>query len=258
MSNIVVCYKWVLDEADIQVNPDLSLDTSRAKSKINEYDRNAIQAAIEAAGEGDEVLSLTFGTDDARKSLKDVLSRGPAQGYLVCDDAARSTDGAGTAKVLAETIKKIGDVKLVFCSEGASDTYAHEVGPRLGVLLDMPVISNVSSLSVEGDTLTATRTLEDSIETVQIALPAVVTILPVAAAAPIPGLKMVLAASKKPTTELSLGDLGLDAGQLGAKTETISLVGYLMDRKNILINSGEPAEKVEKLLEYLEREGVLV
>ncbi len=257
MSKIVVCYKWVLDEADIQIRPDQSLDTSRAKSKISEYDRNAIQAALEAASDADEVVSLTFGTGEAHKSLKDALSRGPAQGYLVCDDDALETDGAGTAKVLAEAIRKIGDTKLVFCAEGASDTYAHEVGPRLGVLLDMPVVSNVSSLSVDGDTLTATRILEGSTETVQVTLPAVVTVLPVAAAAPIPGLKMVLAASKKPTTEFSLEDLGFDAGQLDAKTEVASLVGYTMDRKNILIDSGDPTEKVEKLLAYLEQEGVL-
>ena len=53
-------YKWVLDEADLVVNPDLSINTSRAGHKISDYDRNAIQVAIEAAGEGDEVVALTY------------------------------------------------------------------------------------------------------------------------------------------------------------------------------------------------------
>lgn len=257
MSNVIVCYKWVLDEADIQVNPDQSLDFSRAKGKISEYDRNAIQAAVENAGETDEVISLTFGTADARKSLKDALSRGPAHGYLVCDDFANKTDGAGTAKVLAEAIKKIGETKLVVCSEGASDTYAHEVGPRLGILLNLPVISNVSYLSVNGNVLTARRVLNEQIETIKVNLPAVVTILPEAAPAPIPGLKMVLAASKKPSTEFSLAELGFRPDQLTPKIKTISLRGFALNRKNVIFAKNEPAEQVKQLVDSLVREGVI-
>jgi len=46
MPKILVCYKWVLDEQDIRINPnDLSLDCSRAKGKISDFDRNAIEEA---------------------------------------------------------------------------------------------------------------------------------------------------------------------------------------------------------------------
>lgn len=257
MAKVIVCYKWVLDEADIQVKPDLSLDMSRAKGKIGDYDRNAIQAAVESAEEGDEVVSLTYGSADARKSLKDALSRGPAQGFIVCDDQSTKTDGAGTAKVLASAIKKIGDTKLVVCSEGASDTYSHEVGPRLGVLLNLPVISNVSQMSVNGDELKATRVLNEQLETIQVRLPAVVTILPEVAPAPIPGLKMVLAASKKQTTEFSLADLGLSPDQLAPKTKILELNGFAMNRKNIMFGKGEPAELAQKLVDALVEEGVI-
>src|SRR5690606_6347101 len=46
MSKIVACYKWVLDESDIRINSDLSVDFSKAKGKISDYDRNAIEAAV--------------------------------------------------------------------------------------------------------------------------------------------------------------------------------------------------------------------
>ena len=46
MPNIAVCYKWVPDEQDIRVNAsDRSLDFSRTKYKISDYDRNAIEEA---------------------------------------------------------------------------------------------------------------------------------------------------------------------------------------------------------------------
>jgi len=254
---IIACYKWVLDEADLVVNPDLSINTSRAAYKISDYDRNAIQTAIEAAAEGDEVIALTFAGAEAQKSLKDVLSRGPARAVWVKDEAAAEAGGAATAKVLAAAVATIGDVGLVVCAEGASDTYAHEVGPRLGALLEWPVVTNVRSVSVDGQTLTATRLLNEQVETVQTRLPAVITVLPEAAPAPIPGLKMVLAAAKKPITEYRLGDVGLSAGQLAPRTTTVSLKGYATNRKNVLFNDGKPAELAQQLVSALVKEGVL-
>lgn len=254
---IIACYKWVFDEADLVINADQSLNTSRASSKISDYDRNVIQAAVEVTAEGDEVICLTYGTADSQKSLKDALSRGPGRAVWVKDASALSADGAVTAKVLAAAIQKIGDTKLVLCAEGASDTYAHEVGPRLGELLGLPVVSNVSQLTVAGNTLTATRTLNEQIETVKVQLPAVVTILPEAATAPIPGLKMVLAASKKPVTEYSISDLGLNPEQLMPKMQTLSLQGYSQDRKNIVFAKGDLSDLVHQLVDSLVRGGVL-
>ncbi len=254
---IITCYKWVLDEADLVVNPDLTINTSRAAYKISDYDRNAIQVALEAAGEGDEVVALTHAGAEAQKSLKDVLSRGPARAVWVKDETAATAGGAATARVLAAAVTTIGDAGLVVCAEGASDTYAHEVGPRLGALLEWAVVTNVRSVSVNGQTLTATRLLNDQVETVQTTLPAVITVLPEAAPAPIPGLKMVLAAAKKPVTEYRLGDVGLSADQLAPKSTTVSLKGFAANRKNVLFNDGKPAELVQQLVSALVQEGVL-
>ena len=108
MPEIVVCYKWVLDEAYIKANADGSLDMSQAVYKISDYDRNAIEAANRAALalEGQSV-ALTFGTADARPSIKDALSRGPEKSYWVNASEASGADGAATANALAGAIKKM-------------------------------------------------------------------------------------------------------------------------------------------------------
>ena len=258
MAKVVVCYKWVANEADIRVNDDLSVDLSKAKGKISDYDRNAIEAA-RIAGEamGAEVVGLTFGKADAKQSIKDAVSRGLNKAYFVRDEKAGQADGLLTSNVLAAAIRKIEDYSLIICAEGAADTYARQIGPRLGVLLGLPVISCVSEIRIDGNKLYATRKLDKYVEKLEVELPAVIIVLPEINAAPIPGLKAVLAAGKKPGTEWGIADLDFDPDILNGCSETSKLKGYIMKRKNIIIDGDDSAEKVQKLVASLKREGVL-
>ena len=150
MPNIIACYKWVLDEQDIKINPgNLALDTSRAKRKISEYDRNAIEeAVIQAEKCSASVASLTFGDSAAKQSLKDALSRGPEKAYWVNDNAAQTADGFVTANVLAAALRKIENYDIIICGEGSADSYGQQVGPRLATLLGIPAITFVSEMKL--------------------------------------------------------------------------------------------------------------
>ncbi|OPX94711.1 MAG: Electron transfer flavoprotein subunit beta [Pelotomaculum sp. PtaB.Bin104] len=255
MLRVVVCYKWVADEADIKINADLTVDIGKAKGKISDYDRNAIEAAVQAAADlGGQAVALTFGTAKAKQSLKDALSRGPEEAYYVNAEEAARADGAVTAKALATAIKRIENVKLVVCAEGASDTFARQTAPRIGAALDWPVITSVSKIEISGNTLTAIRKLEDCQQTVKIELPAVVAVLPEITDAPIPGLKSCLAAGKKPVTEIKAGELGID---FTPKAIVDGFQGYMMNRKNIIFSTGEAADRVKELAAALRKEGVL-
>ncbi len=255
MSKIIACYKWVADEADIRINPDLSVDTRKAKGKISDYDKNAIEAAVEVAAQiGGQAVTLTFGDAGAKPSLKDALSRGPEEGYWINAQEAGQADGAVTARALAAAIQKIGDFSLIICAEGASDTYARQTAPRIGAILDLPVITSVLKMSFNGNSLIATRKLEDSLETVKVDLPAVVAVLPEANSPAIPGLKAVMAAGRKPVTEYPAADLGID---FTPRNQVKAVRGYVMNRKNIIFNTGEAADQVKELVAALRKECVL-
>jgi len=252
-NKVVVCYKWVLDEAYIMLNADTSLDISRAEWKISDYDRNAIEAGIRAAKTLEGIaVGLTFGTAEAKSSLKTALSRGLEESYWVNAEEASDADGAVTANALAGAVSKIEDVKLVVCAEGASDTFARQTAPRIGALLDIPVITSVCELSIDGNTLKATRKLKDSLETLEVELPCVVAVLPEINEAPIPGLKAVLVAGKKPVSEYAPADI---EASLAPKTRLEGVRGYVMSRKNIIIKEGSAAEKVAELMGHLRKEG---
>lgn len=255
MSKIIACYKWVLDEAYIRINANLSIDTNQTVYKISNYDKNTIEAAVRAADslEGTAV-GLTFGSAETQRSLKDALSRGLNESYWVNSEKASQADGSVTAKTLAEAIRKMKDVDLIICSEGASDTFARQVGSRIGAELDLPVISSVCKIAFSDNTITAVRKLHDSFETVKVALPCVLSVLPEINEAPVPGLKAVLAAGKKPIVEFTPEDLSI---AFEPKTCANKLQGYVMSRKNVVIEEGTPEEKVAALVEYLRKEGIV-
>jgi electron transfer flavoprotein beta subunit len=252
MPKTIACYKWVAEEADIKINPDLSVDLSKAKGKISDYDKNAIEAAVQmAAVLNGKAAGLTFGAPGAKQSLKDALSRGLEEAVYVNAAAAPQADGAVTAAALAAAIKKLDDVSLVICAEGASDTFARQTAPRLGAMLDWPVVTSVCKMDIAGNTLTLVRKLDDCLQTVTTELPAVIAVLPEINNPPIPGLKAVMAAGKKPVTEFKPEDLGID---LTPKIQVVQTQGYVMNRKNIIFKTGEAPDKVKELAAALRKE----
>lgn len=246
----LVCYKWVPDEADIIVDKAArTLNMDKAKSKVSEYDRNAIELGVSLCeNNGFCVESLTVGPN-VKASTKDVLARGIEKAYYVETEAL---DSLAASKVIVEAVKKIGGVDLIICGEGSSDEYSQQTGPRVAALLDYQIVTYVSSLTVEDDGFTAERKLDDGVEIVNFQEPAVVTVLSDINTPRIPGMKQILSAKKKPSEELPLAEL-VSADQLDSGLAVKSIGPSIQDRKQIRLNAnGESVkEAVGKLVQQL-------
>jgi electron transfer flavoprotein beta subunit len=258
MPKCLVCYKWTLDEQDIRIKPeDLSLDSSRAKGKISDFDRNAIEeATLIVEKQGGAVDALSYGTSTVKQSLKDVLSRGPEKAYWVADNSAESADAVVTASVLAAAIRKLGQYDLILCGEGSSDLFNQQTAARLAALLGLPCLSFVQKMSVEGDTVKATRKLEECEEAVTVKGPVVISVLSEINKPRIPSLRQVLGAAKKPNEEIKIADLGLTPEQLLPKAVRKSVKGFVMKRKNVIYKESSAADNVAKLKGSLASEGL--
>ena len=197
--NIVVCCKVVPDDQDIQVAADGTLDYSKAKPIVSAYDLNAIEAAAQLA-DGGRVVAVTAGPADIddSKLKKGILARGVDELYMTADDACKGLDARATAVALAELVSKVGDFDVVLCGDGSADNYAQQVDVQLADALGLPVVTAVSAVSVEGAVATCDRMLETQLQTVQVDLPAVISVVPDIALPRIPGMKDILAAGKKP------------------------------------------------------------
>ena len=209
--NIVAAFKVVPDDQDIQVSADGTLDYSKAKNTVSAYDLNAIEAAAQlaAANEGSNVVAVTVGGADIddSKLKKNVLARGVDELYMTADDACKGLDARATAVALAELVSKVGDFDVILCGDGSADNYAQQVDVQLADALGLPVVTAVSAVSVEGAVATCDRMLETQLQTVQVDLPAVISVVPDIALPRIPGMKDILAAGKKPSSVNAASDV---------------------------------------------------
>jgi electron transfer flavoprotein beta subunit len=219
---IVTCYKIVRDEQDFVVAPDRTVALDGCALRIGAYDLNAIEAGVQlAASTEGSVVCLTVGGEEVRDSKlrKGVLSRGPNSMVAVVDPALATTDAGTTARALASALGQVEGVDLVICGEGSSDRYTQQVGAQVAARLAVPYVNAVSRVSVEGSVLVVERTLEDEVETLEVTLPAVISITSDAYPPRIPSMKDILGAGKKPVVELTAGELGLEFGAPAAATE---------------------------------------
>ena len=218
--NIVAAFKVVPDDQDIQVASDRSLDYSKAKNTVSAYDLNALEAAAQlaAAEPGSKVVAVSAGpaSIDDSKLKKNVLARGVDELYLTADDACANLDANATAAALAELLSKVGAWDVVLCGDGSADNYAQQVDVQLAARLGVPVVNGATRIAAKGGALEVERTLEDVVETVEVPLPAVVSVAPDIAEPRIPGMKDILAAGKKPMN-VAAADASFDA-----KVEVVS------------------------------------
>jgi electron transfer flavoprotein beta subunit len=143
------------------------------------------------------------------KLKKAVLSRGPADLFLVVDEALQDADTFQTAQVLAAAARKIGSYDLILCGAGSSDMYTQQVGIQLGEILGLPCINAAGRIGISGGKATVERILEDGVEVLEITLPAVISVTSNINLPRIPTMKEILAAGKKTVTQWTVADIGL-------------------------------------------------
>jgi len=255
-----VCLKQAVDVSQLKVDPATrQLITAGAPKKISDFDKNALEEAIKIKEKlgGIEVFTLTVSSEDAKAVLREALAMGADKAYFINDLAVQDIDTSGVAYVLAEAIKKIGGFDLILCGEASLDSFSGLVGSRLAELLNLPQVTSVKKLTVEGETILAERALEDAIETIRAKVPVVITVTREINQPRIPSLMMIMKASKKEIVTWTLTDLNVQKEKLGSKIEVLEALAPKTERKKIKITGETVQEIAEKLAKALIQEGVV-
>ena len=218
MDKILVGLKRVVDyNVRVRVKSDgTGVETDGVKMSINPFDEIALEEAlrIKERGEANEVIVVSIGTQDAQQQLRTGLAMGADRAILVKTDG--ETDALSRARVLLEVVNR-EDPGLVILGKQAIDDDNSQTGQMLAALWDRPQATFASKLELNGDTARVVREVDVGLETIEIDLPAVITVDLRLNEPRYVKLPDIMKAKKKPLDEIPFAELSVAASpQLAA------------------------------------------
>jgi electron transfer flavoprotein alpha/beta subunit len=172
---------------------------------------------------------------------------------LLSDPAFAGADSLATARCLAAAIRRVGDVDLVFCGSYSLDGSTSQVGPQIAELLDMPDLTHVTALALEGATLRARSATEGGETVYDCDLPALVTFDKEVNVPRLPSMTGIMRAASAGVTCWTAADLGLSSGEVGlsgSPTQMLNIFTPPASRKGEMLE-GSPNQMAAALVEKL-------
>ena len=212
--NCIVCVTSVPDTASvIKIGAEgKQIDETGIKWIVSPYDEYALEEALKLTEEqGGEVTAVTYGPARAEAALRDCLARGAQKAVHVIGGEESLGDSFTIAKVLAAVLKD-REYDLILCGVKGVGTDCSQVGPMLAQLLDLPHVTNVTTLKVGDGSLEAGRDVEGGQEQVESPLPALLTAQKGLNEPRYAALKGIMAAKRKPVEKIPAADLGVGEG----------------------------------------------
>ena len=263
---LVALIKNVPDtEAKIKINADGSgIETQGVKFVMNPYDEFAVEQALlikEALKDDTTVTVISLGPERVVESLRTALAMGADDAIHLEDAAFEGGDSQANARVLAEVLKTISP-DLVFCGRQGIDYDAAQTPVAIAEYLGIAqaLVAVEFSLSDDKKTATVTRRVEGGDEIVELTLPALVSCekgLNEPRYASLPG---IMKAKKKEIKKITLADVGLEAGQVGAAGAQSRIVAFrpLPERPPVKMIEGEVGDQAKELVRLLREEAKVV
>jgi electron transfer flavoprotein beta subunit len=245
----MVGVKRVVDyNVRIRVKPDnTGVITEGVKMSINPFDEIALEEAlrIKEKGLADEVLAVSIGPGDTQQQLRTALAMGADRAVLVQTDAP-----VGPYSV-ARIFKALVDAEqplLVLLGKQAIDDDNGQTAPMLAALWDRPQAVSCSKIAVDGGKATVTREVDAGLETLEVDLPAVLSVDLRLNEPRYVKLPDIMKAKKKPLDVKSLADYGVAEG---AAFTTVKIEPPPSRQKGVMVKD------VAELVAALQKKGLV-
>ena len=225
MPAIVVLVKHVPDTWSRKaLEADHTLDRVHVDSVIDEINEFAMEQALQLRDEnpdaGYRVIALTMGPDGADETLRKALAMGADDAVHLRDEALAGSDLLGTTWALTNAINAVAsaageEVALIVAGNASSDG---AMGALPGVLAEyrqVPALTGVRSVALEGQTVTAVRDTSAGRHELSAQLPAIISVTDKAPKPRFPNFKGLMAAKKHEITVLDTAAIGVAAAQVG-------------------------------------------
>ncbi|MEL6337383.1 MAG: electron transfer flavoprotein subunit beta/FixA family protein [Pseudomonadota bacterium] len=212
---VLVPVKRVIDyNVKVRVKADnTGVDLANVKMSMNPFDEIAVEEAIRLREKGvaTEVIAVSIGVAKAQETLRTALAMGADRAILIQAADTPETDIEPLA--VAKLLKAVVDEEapgLVIAGKQAIDNDLNATGQMLAALLGWPQATYASELAVEGKTATVTREVDGGLQTIKVALPAIVTVDLRLNEPRYASLPNIMKAKKKPLDTKTPADYGVD------------------------------------------------
>lgn len=259
--HVITCMKQVVDLQQIRIKRDTREPVLEGLPVLfGDFDKNALEEAVKIKEtHAAKVTVLSVGSGKLKDTVLEALAMGADEACIVVDLACEGSDTGASALTLAKAIEKIGAFDLILVGEGSADNYSGQIGSRIAEILNIPQVTYVRELSIEGNTITAVRDVEGALEVVKGQMPLVISVTSEINKPRRAPLAQILRASRKPLKSWTLSDLGIDPSKVGSGTSAIQVVSNLapqQERKGVIFE-GDVDETAGKLVDALRKEGAL-
>jgi electron transfer flavoprotein beta subunit len=255
--NIVACVKQVPDtESQIRVKPDGSgIDDTGIKWVMNPYDEFGVEEGLRLKEKlGGEMTIVSLGPARALESIRTALAMGADKGIHINDPAFEGADAYVTATALAAAIRNIPH-DIIFCGQRAIDDDSGQVGAILAELLNIPQVTVVTKIDVDGSSARVIRPIEGAQLLIESSLPVVVTAqkgLNEPRYASLPG---IMKAKKKPVEVRDAASLGVT---VDVKARIVKILPPPARSPGKIICGDDPAAKAKELARLLREEAKVI
>jgi len=240
---VLVPVKRVVDyNVKIRVKPDGSgVELANVKMSMNPFDEIAVEEAIRLKEKGKvtEIVAVSIGPQQAQETLRTALAMGADRAILVKTDVA--CEPLAVAKLLKALVEKESP-QLVILGKQAIDDDSNQTGQMLAALLGWPQGTFAFKVEPGEGSLDVTREVDGGLQTVSLALPAIITTDLRLNEPRYASLPNIMKAKKKPLDETSPETLGVDVTPRLSVLKTVEPPG-----RSAGIKVGSPAELVQKL-----------
>jgi electron transfer flavoprotein beta subunit len=250
---ICVCVKHVPDTAaTIRIEGEAGFKDSEIKFVVNPYDEYGIEEAVKLVEKnGGEVVIVTVGKPGAEATIRSALAMGAERGILVTIDN-QFLDSSLTANALKAAIEKDGMPDIIFTGKGSVDTETFQTQYRLAGYLGLPVVNDVSRLTVDnGKAVAELEVGGGDRQVIEMALPCVIGATKGLNEPRYPKFPDIMKAKKKKIDQMTLADLGID-GAAGAVT--LEKLEPVPERSGAKMIEGSVDAQVTELIRILKDE----
>jgi electron transfer flavoprotein beta subunit len=256
---ICVLVKEVPDAA-VQKRIDtgtMRLDRS-GENNLNPFDTHAIEAAMQLKEGGeievDEIVAVTMGPDSAQRALQKAVALGADRSVHLTDDVLAGSDVCATGVALAKVLESEAP-DLVLLGQQSDDGECYTIGAVVADHLKMPSLTQVIKMDVEDGQLRCQRQAEYGYDTVDVALPAVISVGDAINEPRYPSLKAIMGAKKKPLDTKATADVGIESdrvGEAGSQTAVLAINPPPEKEAGEIIEDEDTNETVEKIVAWLD------